>query len=98
MNWLEEKIRRYEHARWTTDDNRRVFPFEWGLEHIRGRADEPDPRGFLTEWVPQTIARSDDWFATSPASDYRLASTRVGLINEGVLTFSSEVESSWKEN
>ena len=47
MSWLEQKIRRYEHARWTTDDNRRVFPFEWGLEHIGGRRDEPDPRDLL---------------------------------------------------
>ena len=39
----------YEHRRWTTDDNRRVLPFGWGLEHIGGRADEPDPRGFLPE-------------------------------------------------
>ena len=51
MSWLEKRIRRYEHDRWTTDDNRRVFPFEWGLEHIGGRKDEPDPRGFLDGWV-----------------------------------------------
>ena len=36
MRWFERKIRRYEHRRWTTDDNRRVRPFEWGLEHIGG--------------------------------------------------------------
>src|SRR6266581_2793683 len=26
MHWLERKIRRYEHRRWTTDDNRRLQP------------------------------------------------------------------------
>src|SRR5436309_1572362 len=36
MHWFERKIRRYEHHRWTTDDNRRVQPFHWGLEHICG--------------------------------------------------------------
>src|ERR1700689_2604610 len=56
MSWLEQKIRRYEHARWTTDDNRRVFPFEWGLEHIGGRRDEPDPRAFLNPWGEENIA------------------------------------------
>jgi hypothetical protein len=98
MNWLEGKIRRYEHARWTTDDNRRVFPFEWGLEYIGGRDDETDPRGFLAEWVPNTIAHSDEWFATLPANDYRLESTLVGQHKERVLTFTSEVESAWNEN
>ena len=56
MSWLEQRIRRYEHARWTTDDNRRVYPFEWGLEYIGGRADEPDPRAYWPQWVPATIA------------------------------------------
>ena len=41
MAWLEQTIRRYEHRRWTTDDNRRVLPFGWGLEHIGGRAGDP---------------------------------------------------------
>jgi len=27
MHFFERKIRRYEHRRWTTDDNRRVQPF-----------------------------------------------------------------------
>jgi len=90
MGWLEQTIRRYEHRRWTKDDNRRVLPFEWGLEHIRGQADEPDPRGFLNRWVESTLARSDEWFATTPADDYRLA--------DGVLNFSSAIESHWPAN
>ena len=48
------------------------IPFEWGLEHIGGRADEPDPRGFLNDWVEETLAHSDEWFATTPADDYVL--------------------------
>ncbi|MCL4524569.1 MAG: alpha/beta hydrolase family protein [Acidobacteria bacterium] len=90
MSWLEQKIRRYEHARWTTDDNRRVLPFAWGLEHIGGRAAEKDPRGFLRQFADQTIASSDAWYATEAASDYRLEGDR--------LTFSSAVESPWAEN
>jgi len=90
MAWLEQTIRRYEHRRWTADDNRRVFPFEWGTEHIGGRREEPDPRGFLDSWAQFTVENSADWFATNPAEDYRL--------NDGVLTFSSQVESPWPEN
>jgi hypothetical protein len=44
MKWFERRIRRYEHRRWTTDDNRRVQPFEWGLEHIGGGAADSNPQ------------------------------------------------------
>jgi len=90
MSWLEQSIRRYEHRRWTADDNRRVFPFAWGLEHIGGRAGDPDPRAFLNRWVDKTLAASDEWFATAPADDYRL--------QDGVLTFTSQICSPWPEN
>src|SRR5258708_34115943 len=66
MSWLEQKIRRYEHARWTTDDNRRVFPFEWGLEHIGGRRGEADPRGGVKALGEETRAPRRDWLATHP--------------------------------
>jgi hypothetical protein len=90
MMWFEQKIRRYEHRRWTRDDNRRVLPFDWGLEHLGGHADEPDPRGFLDAWVEHTLANSAAWFDTTPASDYRL--------DGGVLSFTSQIKSPWPEN
>ena len=60
MNWFERKIRRYEHRRWTTDDNRRVQPFHWGLEHIGGSPDEPNPGAFVREYANQAIENSRD--------------------------------------
>ncbi|PYT52080.1 MAG: hypothetical protein DMG43_12900, partial [Acidobacteria bacterium] len=72
MNWFERKIRRYEHRRWTTDDNRRVQPFHWGLEHIGGSPNGPNPRVFLREYARNAIEHSADWFAASPATDYHL--------------------------
>jgi hypothetical protein len=114
MSWLEQKIRNYEHRRWSIDDNRRVLPFRWGLEYIGGRADEGDPRGYLNPWVEDKLAHSDDWFAVEPAPDYRLQSDprlpspwtwgpRLNPPeNSGhsgqVLTFTSAVESPWHEN
>jgi hypothetical protein len=98
MSWLEQKIRRYEHSRWTTDNNRRVRPFEWGLEHIGGDPAEADPREFLNEWVSGTLPHSEDWFQTSPASDYVLHPAHNGARGDRVLTFSSAVTSSWPEN
>src|SRR6266568_927219 len=66
MNWFERKIRRYEHRRWTTDDNRRVQPFHWGLEHIGGSPNDSNPRAFLREYARDAIEHSADWFAASP--------------------------------
>ena len=98
MSWLEQRIRRYEHARWTVDSNRRVFPFEWGLEHIGGRADEPDPRGFLNVWVDETLAHSSEWLATTGAEDYVLHPPLNGASGGQVLTFTSQVASPWANN
>ncbi len=90
MRLLERQIRRYEHLRWARDNNRRVLPFAWGLEHICGRAEEPDPRAWLAAWAERTVAESDQWYATQAAPDYRL---------EGDwLTFTSAVPSPWPEN
>ena len=91
MQWLERKIHRYEHRRWTTDDNRRVQPFDWGLEHIGGDAGDPDPAGFVRRYAKAAIENSREWFSTTPASDYRLDS-------ENILTFTSAIESPWPEN
>ena len=91
MRWFEQKIRRYEHRRWTTDDNRRVQPFFWGLEHIGGRADDSDPRAFLHDYAQWAIEFNRDWYTAAPADDYRLDS-------ENVLTFTSSIESPWPEN
>lgn len=90
MSWLEQKIRRYEHMRWAQEPNRRTLPFGWGTEHIGGSANEADPRAFLDEFAERTIASSDEWFSVTPAKDYEL--------QDGVLTFSSEVSSPWPEN
>src|SRR5207253_10129291 len=91
MNWFEQRIRRYEHRRWTTDDNRRVRPFEWGTEHVGGNRDEANPESFLGEYSAHALKKSQDWYETEPATDYRLDAGNV-------LTFSSSIESPWPEN
>lgn len=91
MNWFEERIRRYEHRRWTTDDNRKVRLFEWGAEHVGGRPDESDPRGFFADYARNAVANSRRWYEAGPAEDYRLD-------GENVLTFRSSIESAWPEN
>ncbi len=91
MHWFERRIRQYEHRRWTTDDNRRVMPFDWGLEHIGGDPQAADPAGFVREYSRWAIEHSREWYACTPAPDYALDA-------EGVLTFTSSIESAWAEN
>jgi hypothetical protein len=91
MSWFEHAIRRYEHRRWTTDDNRTVRPFEWGLEHINGTAEHSDPREFVREYAREAIENSDAWYAARSVKDYKLDA-------EKVLTFTSPLESAWPEN
>ncbi|HKS82673.1 MAG TPA: hypothetical protein VJR23_14310 [Candidatus Acidoferrales bacterium] len=91
MNFFETHIRRYEHKRWAQEPDRRVLPFAWGLDHIGGNANEPDPRAFLDCFASETVARSEDWFAVTPATDYSLCS-------DNILTFSSQIESPWPAN
>jgi hypothetical protein len=91
MHWFERRIRQYEHRRWTTDDNRRVGVFDWGLEHIGGDPNAADPAGFVGEYSKWAIEHSREWYAVTPATDYSLDA-------EGVLTFSSSIESAWPEN
>lgn len=90
MNWFERRIRRYEHRRWTTDDNRRVQPFAWGLEHIGG-AEVSDPRAYAQRYAAEAIEKSREWYACDAARDYRLDS-------QNALTFTSAIVSAWPEN
>ena len=72
MSWYEHWIRRYEHRRWTTDDNRMVRPFEWGLEHINGDAAHDEPRAFVREYAREATAKSEEWYAAEEVRDCRL--------------------------
>jgi len=91
MNWFEQRIRRYEHRRWTTDDNRRVRPFEWGTEHVGGQVNEADPEAFFAQYSREALKNSRACYETDAAPDYRLDS-------DSVLTFRSSIASPWPEN
>lgn len=91
MSWYEHAIRRYEHRRWTTDDNRMVRPFEWGLEHIEGDAADPDPRGYVQRYALNAIENSEEWYSGREVTDYELS-------RENILRFTSPLESPCPEN
>jgi dienelactone hydrolase len=90
MSWLEQRVRAYEEMRFAQEPNRRIMPFDWGLEHIGLDPADPDPRGSLMKFARETLAHSDDWYATGPAGDYE--------VRDGDLTFTSAIASPWPEN
>jgi Prolyl oligopeptidase family len=90
MSWLEQKVLAYEQMRFAQEQNRRVLPFEWGLEYVGGDPNDRNPRAWLDQFIAHTLAHSDDWFATTPADDYEL--------EDNVLTFTSAIQSPWPEN
>lgn len=90
MNWLEQKVHRYERMRWSQEPNRRTLPFAWGVEHILPSPNGADPHTLLDRFAAETIPTSDAWFAATPAGDYEL--------ENNILTFTSQLVSPWPAN
>jgi dienelactone hydrolase len=97
LSYFQQRIRRYEHKRWAAEPNRRTLRFAWGLEHIGGRANESDPRGFLREFVGRTLAASKAWFAFEIPADYALKNPADSPWS-AELEFTSAIHSPWPEN
>src|SRR5260370_8921425 len=61
---------------------------------------DPNPDAFVRASPRQAIESSREWYAASPAPDYRLDVGRSATAREKehVLTFTSSIESPWPEN
>ncbi|MGH9410746.1 MAG: dienelactone hydrolase family protein [Vicinamibacterales bacterium] len=88
---LTRVFHQWERRLASVSTDRVVRPFEWGLDWLADQHLGPgDPRTLLQEWGTATIARSDAFYAASPADDYRL--------HGDILTFSSALETPHVEN
>lgn len=83
-------MRAREVAHTKREDNRIVRPFAWGAEFVREHANGDDPRLIFGEHTTQVMARSEDFYALPPISDWRLAGDR--------LTWTSAVHTPSPEN
>jgi len=54
------------------DTNRRVLPFEWGLEFLSSDARAEDPRLYLMDYARRALADSDAYHSYHPVRDWRL--------------------------
>lgn len=61
----------------TVDTNRRVRPFEWGLDWIGAPADSPDPAAAMAAWAKQSLADSDRFYAVEPTNAFTLKGTHL---------------------
>jgi hypothetical protein len=88
---IARAFHRWERRLASAATDRLPRPFDWGLDWLD---DQPvpagDPRHALQRWGEATVARSDAFYAVTPAPDYALHGDR--------LTFSSALETPHPEN
>ena len=88
---LARAFHRWERKLAAAAEGRTVRPFEWGLEWVPGLdARTSDPLPALVDWADTTVAHSHEFYAVTPAEDYRLEGDR--------LTFTSAVVTPHPEN
>ncbi|MCS6806539.1 MAG: abhydrolase domain-containing 18 [Acidobacteriota bacterium] len=87
---LKRLMTAWEHALMRRDTNRRVWPFEWGLEHLGLSAQQDAPEQVLQAFVDQAVASSDAFYQPPHQTDF--------IYRDGQLTFPSPIQSAYPEN
>ena len=90
MGLYEHWIYRREHTLTLRDQNRRIFPFEWGLEWLGQRGKVDDPLSCLERYAGKALRHSDSYFRPPELRDWEL--------KEGLLTFPAPTLSPYAEN
>ena len=86
---IQRFIENLERAHHSRDDNRRVLPFEWGLEHL-GLPPSTDPRLALTRYAETALKDSEAFYAYEPTTNY--------AFDGHVLQYPSDVVTPYPEN
>jgi hypothetical protein len=88
---IARAFHRWERRLASVATNRVARPFDWGLDWLAGEPiPDGDPSPALQQWGEATIARSDEFYAVTPALDYAL--------DGDLLTFSSAIETPHPDN
>ena len=72
------------------DTNRKVRPFEWGLDFVSDGSAAGNPKAYLLDYAKKAIVESDTYHSYSPVDDWRL--------NGDHLTFSTPLPSVYTKN
>ena len=54
------------------DDNRKVQPFDWGMEFITDHPNGGDPRRLFSEYSRASVEHSDEFFFLPEISDFKV--------------------------
>jgi hypothetical protein len=65
-------FRRWELRLAEKDQNRRVRPFEWGLDFVQDGIPVTEPKSYLIEHSRRVLLDSDSYHSYEPVRDYRL--------------------------
>ena len=88
---IARTFHRWERRLAAAATNRVPRPFDWGLDWLDDQSlPSAPPRDALQQWGEETVARSADFYAVEPASDYAL--------NGDILTFTSAIDTPHPEN
>lgn len=87
---LADFIHKWEIHLSRRDTQRRIRPFEWGIEFVQNGVSIQDPREHLVEYARQTLRDSDSYHSYQPVGDYRLEGRH--------LTFSSPLPTNCPRN
>ena len=66
------------------DRNRKVRPFEWGVEFIREHVNGDDPRHIFEQHAEEVLSRSEEFYALPDVTDFQLDA-------QNVLTWTSAI-------
>ena len=88
---IARTFHRWERRLAAAATNRVPRPFDWGLDWLADQSlPSALPREALQQWGEETVARSADFYAVEPASDYAL--------DGDILTFTSAIDTPHPEN
>lgn len=87
---LEYWITHQERRRLAKDTNRRVLPFEWGLEFIDSLNGSHDPQSMVEEYVNWAMDHSEEFFRHAPTPQFHFDGFH--------LSFPSQIETPYPEN
>ena len=88
---IARAFHRWERRLASLGANRVTRPFDWGVDWLGDQAlPSGDPRQSLQNWGQETVTRSDEFYAVTPATDYAL--------HGDTLTFTSALDTPHTEN
>ncbi|MCX7640230.1 MAG: hypothetical protein N2Z23_07300, partial [Pyrinomonadaceae bacterium] len=88
---LKRYIQKRERFLAFLNDNRKIYPFEWGIEFVSEKAsNSQNPYEFLTSFAQKAIAKSDELFSIPEIKKYEL--------NDNVLIWKSAIETPSVQN